>query len=120
MTLADWSQRVLEEAALAAPIAINDILFAQLLGGFSRIEACEALLVTLGVTSLPIPRGALFLAGKVFRDHCRRGGARSSVRSGFVIGAHAAHDGLPLLTRDPRHYRANFPTRAVLAPDTHP
>lgn len=119
-TWADWSQRMLEAAALAGPIAINDIVFAELSVGFGRVEDCEAFLDSIGVVGLPMPRGALFLAGKVFRDYRRRGGARSGVLPDFFIGAHAAHDDLPLLTRDPRRYRANFPTLAVLAPDSHP
>jgi predicted nucleic acid-binding protein len=34
----------------------------------------------------------------------------------FFIGAHVAVAGLPLLTRDPRRYRAYYPTIALLAP----
>ncbi len=38
----------------------------------------------------------------------------------FLIGAHAEAKGHRLLTRDPRRYRAYFPTIDVIAPDTHP
>jgi predicted nucleic acid-binding protein len=114
---ADWSVRMLDAAALRGALAINDVVFAELSIGFDRIEDCAAFLDELGVASLPMPRGALFLAGKVFRDYRRRGGPRSGVLPDFFIGAHAAHDGLPLLTRDPRRYRLNFPGLHLLAPD---
>jgi hypothetical protein len=34
----------------------------------------------------------------------------------FYIGAHAAIQGLALLTRDPRRYRAYFPSVRLIAP----
>ena len=107
---------MLDAAALRGPLLINDIIFAEFSIGFVRVEDCEAVLATLGVESLPLPRGALFLAGKTFLAYRRRGGTRSSVLPDFIIGAHAAHDGLALLTRDPRRYRRSFPGLALLAP----
>jgi predicted nucleic acid-binding protein len=113
---ADWSQRMLEAAALRGPLLINDVIFAELSIGFDRIEDCLAFVEALGLESRPIPPGALFLAGKVFRDHRRRGGPRSGVLPDFFIGAHAAHDDLPLLTRDPRRYATSFPSLRLIAP----
>lgn len=113
---AGWSLRELEAAALRGPILINDVVFTEFSIGFDRIEDCEAFLEEAEIASLPLPRGALFLAGKVFRDYRRRGGPRSGVLPDFFIGAHAAFDGLPLLTRDPRRYRAYFPTLEIISP----
>jgi len=42
----------------------------------------------------------------------------SNVIPDFYIGAHAAVAGLRLLTRDPRRYRAYFPTVDIIAPET--
>ena len=114
---ADWSQHVLETAALRGPVAINDIVFAELSVGYDCIEDCEAFLGAIGVVGLPIPRGALFLAGKAFRGYRRRGGPHRAVLPDFFIGAHAAHDDLPLITRDPRRYRTNFPTLRLICPE---
>jgi predicted nucleic acid-binding protein len=113
---ANWSQLVLDEAALLGPVAINDIVFAELSVGYDRLEDCEGFLDTIRVAQLPMPKGALFLAGKAFRAYRRRGGARRGVLPDFFIGAHAAVAGLPLITRDPRRYRAYFPTVALIAP----
>jgi len=113
---AEWSQRMLEAAAARGPLAINDVIFAELSIGYDRIEDCEAFLDAIGIGTLAMPRGALFLAGKAFRAYRRRGGLRRGVLPDFFIGAHAAHDGLPLITRDPRRYRTSFPTVTLLAP----
>jgi len=64
----------------------------------------------------PLPWDAAFLAGKVFLAYRRRGGRRSAPLPDFYIGAHAAVQGLRLLTRDPRRYRTYFPTVELLAP----
>jgi predicted nucleic acid-binding protein len=64
----------------------------------------------------PIPRAALFLAGKAFERYRRRGGTRVGVSPEFFIGAHAAVAELPLLTRDQRRYRSHCPTVTLLAP----
>jgi predicted nucleic acid-binding protein len=37
--------------------------------------------------------------------------------SDFFIGAHAAAEELPLLTRDARRYRNYFPTVQLITPD---
>jgi predicted nucleic acid-binding protein len=66
---------------------------------------------------VPIPRSALFLAGKAYLRYRAAGGARTGVLSDFFIGAHAAAEQLPLLTRDIRRYRTYFPTVELIAPE---
>jgi hypothetical protein len=39
---------------------------------------------------------------------------------GFYIGAHAAVEGLWLLTREPARYRTYFPKVRLIEPDTSP
>lgn len=71
-----------------------------------------------GLEMTPIPRAALFLAGKVFTQYRRAGGSRTGVLPDFFIGAHAAVSQLPLLTRDIGRYRTYFPTLSLITP--HP
>lgn len=113
---ADWSERVLDAAAMRGPVCINDVVFAEFSVGFDRVEDCEAVLDGIGIILLPMARPALFLAGKVFRAYRRRGGTRTGVLPDFFIGAHAAAAGLPLITRDPRRYRTYFPGLSLIAP----
>lgn len=63
-----------------------------------------------------LPWEAGFLAGKCFVKYRRSGGARRSPLPDFYIGAHAAVDGLTLLTRDARRYREYFPALNIIGP----
>lgn len=113
---ADWSQRQLEAAAVRGQVLINDVVYAELSVGFLRIEEVDAVLSRAQVDISPVPRAALFLAGKAFQHYRSRGGARTGVLPDFFIGAHAAVAKLPLLTRDVRRYRTYFPTVSLIAP----
>ena len=68
------------------------------------------------IERLPIPYEAAFLAGKCFVDYRRRGGKRLSTLPDLFIGAHAAVEGMPLLTRDAGRYHAYFPKLRLIAP----
>lgn len=114
----DWSAKALSAAAFAGPLLINDVVLAELSVGFDQFAACEAFLAALQVEQAPMPRQALFLAGKAFGAHRRRGGRRSNLLPDFFIGAHAAVAELPLITRDPRRYRSYFPALRLIAPET--
>lgn len=114
---ADWSQHQLESAALRDRLAINDVIYAELSIGFARIEELDGVLEEAGIALAEIPRPALFLAGKVFRDYRRRGGGKTAVLPDFFIGAHAAVSRSSLLTRDRARYRTYFPTASLIAPD---
>ena len=113
---ADWSQRQLEAAAVRGPVLINDVVYAELSVGFLRLEELEEVLAIAQVDTAPIPREALFLAGKVFQRYRGGGGSRTGVLPDFFIGAHAAVAQIPLLTRDVRRYRTYFPSVPLIAP----
>jgi len=113
---ADWSEHQLEAQALRHRLIINPVIYAELSIGFKRIEELENVLATAAIALEPIPRPALFLAGKVFRTYRARGGGKTGVLPDFFIGAHAAVAGLALLTRDVGRYRAYFPTVTLIAP----
>ena len=66
---------------------------------------------------IPLDRfAAAFLAGKVFRRYRQQGGQRSAPLPDFFVGAHAAVEGLGLLTRDARRYREYFPKVKLISP----
>ena len=113
---ADWSIRQLDAATLRGPLAINDVIYAELSVRFATIEVLEAVLHDAGVAMEPMPRPALFLAGKAFQRYRAAGGRRTGVLPDFFIGAHAAVACLALLTRDARRYRSYFPTIDLVAP----
>jgi predicted nucleic acid-binding protein len=113
---AAWSSIQLQRAAVAGPIAINDIVYAELSVRYGSIEALDAMLSALGTRLEPIPRAGLFLAAKAFRQYRLRGGTRTGVLPDFFIGAHAAVGDIALLTRDGRRYRDYFPTVRLIIP----
>ncbi|WP_296578147.1 type II toxin-antitoxin system VapC family toxin [Phreatobacter sp.] len=113
---ADWSTARLDAALILGPVAINDVVFAGLSVRFERIDDVDAALASAGIEIDPIPREALFLAGKAFRGYRRAGGPRSGVLPDFFIGAHAAVRGWPLITRGARRYRTWFPGLELITP----
>jgi predicted nucleic acid-binding protein len=113
---AEWSLRRLDTAAVAGPLLINDVIYAEVSVGFTPIERVEESLTRARVELVAIPRPALFLAGKTFRRYRAAGGPRTNVLPDFFIGAHAAVLGCALLTRDARRYRTYFPTIALVTP----
>jgi predicted nucleic acid-binding protein len=114
----DWSTRTLGEAMRIAPVAINPIIYAELSIAYASIESLDDALDRLGVRRLALPYEAGFLAGRAFVSYRRAGGARSSPLPDFYIGAHAAVDGLEVITRDARRIRSHFPRVTIVSPDT--
>jgi predicted nucleic acid-binding protein len=115
---ADWSVAQLETASLNGPLLINDAVYAELAVRYARIEDLETFLDAAALEMTPMPRAALFLAGKVFTQYRRSGGTRTGVLPDFFIGAHAAFAQLPLLTRDVGWYRTYFPSLRLVTPDS--
>jgi predicted nucleic acid-binding protein len=112
----EWSLLQLENAALFGPLLINDVIYAETSIRFGHIDDFDQALIDAGMTVAPIPRPALFRAGKVFSQYRNSGGPRIGVLPDFFIGAHAEAEQLPLLTRDVRRYRTYFPTVNLIAP----
>lgn len=112
----DWSIARLEEAALAGPVFINDVVYAETSIRYRHIEELDAMLAEAMIDIAPTPRAALFLAGKAFQRYRIEGGARTGVLPDFFIGAHAAIEGWPLLTRDAGCYRHYFPKIRLIGP----
>lgn len=114
---AQWSIDQLEAASLRGPLLVNDVVYAELSVRYERIEDIEAVLSEAGIAVAPMPRAALFLAGKVFASYRKAGGTRTGVLPDFFIGAHAAVNELPLLTRDRGRYARYFPSLSLISPE---
>lgn len=111
-----WSSEALEAAANESPLAINALIYAETSIGYRRVEDLEQALPGTMFRREALPYEAAFLAGKVFLQYRRRGGARTSPLPDFYIGAHAAVSDFRILTRDPRRYRTYFPTVDLISP----
>lgn len=111
-----WSLEKLEDSASNGPLVINDVVYAEVSTRYPLLDTVDSILRDLRVDLVAMPRAALFLAGKAYLRYRTAGGVRTGVLSDFFIGAHAAAERLPLLTRDVRRYGSYFPTVNLIAP----
>ncbi len=112
-----WSQARLAEAVQHGALIVNAVVLAEIAPRFSRVEALRGALPSM-VRVEEIPLAAAFLAGHVHAGYRRQGGRREVILPDFLIGAHAAVTGRPLLTRDPRRVATHIPGAALISPDT--
>jgi len=113
---ADWSIAKLEAASLSGPLLINDVVYAELSVRYGGIEDLNAFVDEAGLEIAPMPRAALFLAGKVFTQYRKSGGSRTGVLPDFFIGAQAQIKGWELVTNDPVRIRNYFPAVKMVTP----
>jgi len=112
----DWSAAMLAQAANVGHLYINPIIYAEVSAGFTKVEDLDEALPPQYYRRAPFPWDAGFLAGHAYVKYRRGRGVRRSPMPDFYIGAHAAVAGLTLLTRDPKRYRAYFPTVTLISP----
>ena len=113
---AGWSISQLCAQASIHQLTINPIIYVEISLSFSTLDALDSAVSTLGLEVREIPRPALFLAARACVQYCRRGDSKLQVLPDFFIGAHAAVEGWPLLTRDATRFRTYFPTVEVVTP----
>ena len=114
-----WSKAsiaALAGCASRGPIAINDVIYAELSAGFESRAAVDREVDTMGLIVARLSRDAAFLAGQAFRRYRASGGTRANVLADFFIGAQASAEGWAILTRDARRYRTYFPEVAPVEP----
>jgi predicted nucleic acid-binding protein len=116
---ADWSQEQLDLAMAIGTVAINDVVYAELSMGYSRTVELDQMILATEIVLEPIPRAALFMAGKAFQRYRAAGGSRTGVLPDFFIGAQAVAMDAPLITRDPRRYRTYFPGIELITPSVN-
>jgi predicted nucleic acid-binding protein len=110
-----WSEEQLIAAAQRGVLILNVVVLAEVAPRFSRIEALRDALPPMAVLE-EIPIEASFLAGHAHAAYRRAGGSRNAVLPDFLIGAHAAVTGRPLLTRDPRRVGTYMPGAELISP----
>jgi predicted nucleic acid-binding protein len=110
-----WSQARLVEAAARGALVLNAVVIAEISPRFSRVEALREALPSMCLIE-EIPLAASFLAGHAHAEYRRAGGNRQAILPDFLIGAHAAVTGRPLLTRDPDRVASYIPGATLISP----
>ncbi len=111
----DWSLAHLIAAAQRGALILSAVVLAEIAPRFSRIEAIRPVLPSMASVE-EIPLAASFLAGHAHAQYRQAGGSREAILPDFLIGAHAAVTGRPLLTRDPRRIAAYIPGAILISP----
>jgi predicted nucleic acid-binding protein len=111
-----WSANKLSYLSESHNLIINDIIYTEISIGFDKIEDLDDVISESFFKILPIPKSALFLAGKAFLNYKRKNVSKNLVLPDFFIGAHAAILKIPLLTRDISRYKTYFPTIELISP----
>ncbi|MDE2971148.1 MAG: DNA-binding protein [Acidobacteriota bacterium] len=111
-----WSERTLEDALAEGRVSINPIIYAEVAFDFTDSGTLDRWLQDLEIERLELPYAAGFPASRAYARYRRAGGARRAPLPGFYIGAHAAVDGLTLISRDAGRYRTYFPSVRLLEP----
>jgi len=113
---AAWSEEQLATLDRNHQLFINDMVWAECSSAFNRIEDYSDVIARMGFSHRRIPKEALFLAAKAFVTYRRAGGTKTAPLPDFFIGAHAAVEGMTLLTRDPKRVRTHFPRLSLISP----
>lgn len=113
---AEWSIAQLRAQAKLHVLVIDPVIYAEMSLSFSTFEALDDVVRTMALELREMPRPALFLAAKAFSRYRRRGGSKRQLLPDFFIGAHAAVEGRPLLTREASRCKTDFPTLEGVSP----
>jgi predicted nucleic acid-binding protein len=97
---------------------LNAVVLAEIAPRFERVELLRSSLPSM-TTIEEIPLAAAFLAGHAHTSYRQAGGRREAILPDFLIGAHAAVTGRPLLTRDPRRIASHIPGANLITPAGH-
>lgn len=117
-TWGDWSEAQLIKAAQRGALVLNAVVLAEIAPRFERVELLRSSLPSMTMIE-EIPLAAAFLAGHAHTSYRHAGGRREAILPDFLIGAHAAVTGRPLLTRDPRRVATYIPGANLIAPASH-
>ena len=112
----EWSLDLLNQYSETHQLIINPVIYAEVSISFERIEEFEEVLSAGDLKMVPIPKEALFLAGKVFVRYRRKQGVKTTPLPDFFIGAHAAVADVALLTRDKKRFKHYFPSVKLVSP----
>lgn len=109
----EWSVSHLAAWSVRGPLITNPVIWCT---DFASLDGAMKALSSFGLQWAGFPHAALYLASQAHLRYRRQGGTRAMVLPDFLIGAHAAVNGWPLLTRERRRFDAYFNGLEIVSP----
>lgn len=114
----EWSLAQLQHAASLGHVIINPVVIAEVAPQYGLLDDFLSMMTAMVIGFEVLDADAAFNAGQAFQQYRR---ARPSempkaIVADFLIGGHAQSLGATILTRDPRFYRAYFPSVPLITP----
>lgn len=107
----------LDEAKARGRVVITDVVYAELSIDFDSVGALDQVIQSFDVSRIRCSSVALFRAGRAYLKYkSENAGPKLNVLPDFLIGAHAAVEGAPLVTSDVDRMTGYFPELQVIKP----
>jgi predicted nucleic acid-binding protein len=107
----------LNEAKARGRVLITDIVFSEFSISMQTVEEAEEVVRSLDITRVRCSAAGLFRAGRAYMAYKdENAGPKLNVLPDFIVGAHAAVEGAPLVTGDAKRMTTYFPELAVIKP----
>lgn len=118
------SRAAMTERARKGRLFAPDIVFSEICMAFPKVEDAQNVFRELDITLVHLSERSLYMAASSYQSFLKRNKrigltpekSYKRILPDFYVGALACQEGIPLLTRDKRNWRADFPTLQILAP----
>jgi predicted nucleic acid-binding protein len=113
---AEGAEAALRQALSSGPVAVCDVVLAEVTTALRDGAEALAALEEIGVQMLPLEAKSAIRAGEMQRRYRQRGGERERTVPDFLVGAHALLQCDGLITRDAAFFHDYFKGLKVIVP----
>jgi predicted nucleic acid-binding protein len=113
---AEGAEAALRQALSVGPVAVCDVVLAEVTTALRDGAEALAALEEMGVQMLPLEAKSAIRAGEMQRRYRQRGGRRERTVPDFLVGAHALLQCDGLITRDAAFFHDYFKGLKVIVP----
>jgi predicted nucleic acid-binding protein len=115
-TFGSRSKEALRSSIAQGRLVACEVVWTEVAGFFPSPSAAREAMERLGVDFSAVTLETALEASSAWKACRQRGGQRTRVAAGFIIGAHAVCQADRLLTRDRGFYRSCFSRLSILDP----